>query len=169
MKILGIDPGTGIVGWGIVKREGTKCTPLKFGVIKTKSTDKMADRLKIIYDSISDIIKKEKPDAVAVEELFFFKNQKTIISVAQARGAIITAIRNSNIPVFEYTPLQIKQSITGYGRADKAQMQEMVRITLKLKEIPHPDDAADALAVAICHSQTNCSIVSDVVNNKKTV
>lgn len=169
MKILGIDPGTGIVGWGIIQRQGLKYSPLKFGIIKTCSTDKMCDRLKIIYDSVSDIIEKEKPDAVAVEELFFFKNQKTIISVAQARGAIITAIRNSNTPVFEYTPLQIKQSITGYGRADKAQMQEMVRITLKLKDIPRPDDAADALAVAICHGQTNCSIISDVPNKKKTV
>ncbi len=160
MKILGIDPGTAIVGWGMIETSGRKIgntvvpKVLSCGVITTKSGTPDADRLEIIFDSISDIIKGGKPDSVAVEQLFFFKNQKTIMTVSQSRGAIILAVRKSRTPMFEFTPLQVKQAVCGYGRADKNQVQEMVKALLHLKEIPKPDDAADALAIALCCAQT---------------
>jgi len=161
MKILGIDPGTAIVGWGIIETDGrkigTQVVPkvLGCGIITTKSGTPDADRLEIIFDSISAIIKKERPDFVAVEQLFFFKNQKTVMTVSQSRGAIILSIRKSRTPMFEFTPLQVKQAVCGYGRADKNQVQEMVKTLLHLKEIPKPDDAADALAIALCCAQSN--------------
>lgn len=155
MKILGIDPGTAIMGWGLIEYEKSKITPLKYGCIETESVAPMPQRLARIYNELSDIIERDRPDEVAIEELFYFKNAKTVITVAQARGAAIICAENMGLPVFEYTPLQIKQALTGYGRADKNQMQEMVRITCKLDHCPKPDDAADALAVAICHGQTN--------------
>lgn len=154
IRILGIDPGTGIMGWGIVEKIAQKTTPLKYGCIRTSAEQVMPDRLLLIYNSLCDIIEKNKPDVVAIEELFFFKNQKTVMTVAQARGVAIVCAVKSGLPVFEYTPLQIKQALTGYGRADKKQMQEMVRVYCKLKECPKPDDAADALAVAICCGQS---------------
>jgi len=154
-KILGIDPGTGIMGWGLIEKNGARIIPLKYGCIKTAVNEEKTVRLLHIYNSLCDIIEKNKPDAVAIEELFFFKNQKTVISVAEARGVAMIVPLKYNIPVFEYTPLQIKQALTGYGRADKKQMQELVRITCGLKSCPKPDDAADALAIAICHAQTN--------------
>lgn len=161
IKILGIDPGTGILGWGLIEKCGDEIKPLKYGcVITPPNTDKMK-RLLHIYNSLCDIIEKNQPDEVAVEELFFFKNAKTVISVAEARGvAIITGLKYG-LPVFEYTPLQVKQALTGYGRADKKQMQEMVRIVCDLKDCPRPDDAADALAVAITHAQTNNRLKAD--------
>ncbi|MEI8060865.1 MAG: crossover junction endodeoxyribonuclease RuvC [Candidatus Berkelbacteria bacterium] len=160
MKILGIDPGTATTGWGIIETDGRKIgmqvvpSVLGCGIISTKSGTPDADRLEIIYDSVSAIIKKEKPDFVAVEQLFFFKNQKTIMTVSQSRGAIILAIRKSKTPMLEFTPLQVKQAVCGYGRADKIQVQEMVKTLLHLKDIPKPDDAADALAIALCCAQT---------------
>lgn len=155
LKILGIDPGTGILGWGIIDKRGSNIHPVSFGCVRTESKQPMPDRLNLIFDGINDIIKKEKPDEVAVESLFFFKNQKTVITVAQARGVAIVCAKIAKLPVFEYTPLQVKQALTGYGRADKNQIQQMVKVTCKLKECPKPDDAADALAVAICHAQSN--------------
>ncbi|MCX6810741.1 MAG: crossover junction endodeoxyribonuclease RuvC [Candidatus Berkelbacteria bacterium] len=160
MKILGIDPGTATTGWGIIETDGRKIggqvvpQVLSCGIITTKSGTPDADRLEIIYDSISAIIKKDRPDFVAVEQLFFFKNQKTVMTVSQSRGAIILAIKKSKTPMVEFTPLQIKQAVCGYGRADKNQVQEMVKTLLHLKEIPRPDDAADALAIALCCSQS---------------
>lgn len=153
-RILGIDPGTGIMGWGIIEKNGNEIKPLKYGCIITKAGEPLSRRLLKIFNDLSDIIEKEEPDVLAIEELFFFKNQKTVMSVAQARGVAIVCGMRNKIPVYEYTPLQIKQALTGYGRADKAQMQEMVRVTCKLRECPKPDDAADALAVAICHAQS---------------
>jgi crossover junction endodeoxyribonuclease RuvC len=158
IKILGIDPGTGIMGWGLIEKRGTSVVPLKYGCIKTEVNAEKTTRILHIYNSLCDIIEKNKPDAVAIEELFFFKNQKTVISVAEARGVAMLVPLKYGIPVFEYTPLQIKQALTGYGRADKKQMQEMVRLTCKLKTCPKPDDAADAMAIAICHAQTNQDI-----------
>lgn len=156
IRILGLDPGTAILGWGLIEKKfDGGVTPLKYGCVRTPANSHLPSRLLSIYDSLCDIISKEKPDAVAIEELFFFKNQKTVMSVAQARGVAIICAMKNQIPVFEYTPLQVKQALTGYGRADKAQMQEMVRIICKLKECPKPDDAADALAIAICHAQSN--------------
>ncbi len=154
MKILGIDPGTAIMGWGLIEYKNGKVIPLKYGCIETESAVPMPRRLAKIYHELSDIIERDQPDQVAVEELFYFKNAKTVITVAQARGAAIICAENMGVPVYEYTPLQIKQALTGYGRADKKQMQEMVRITCKLDHYPKPDDAADALAVAICHGQS---------------
>lgn len=158
-KILGIDPGTGILGWGLVEKSGHLMKALKYGCIKTAAGMPLTERLLIIFERLCDIIAKESPDEVAIEELFFFKNQKTVMSVAQARGAAIIAAKSHHLPVFEYTPLQVKQALTGYGRADKKQIQEMVRLVCGLQEYPKPDDAADALAIAICHAQTCQRIV----------
>ena len=155
MKILGIDPGTAILGWGLIEYSKGKIIPLKYGCIETDSKMNMPQRLAKIYHQLSDIIERDCPDEVAIEELFYFKNAKPVITVAQARGAAIVCAENMGLPVYEYTPLQIKQAITGYGRADKKQMQEMVRITCNLDHCPKPDDAADALAVAVCHAQNN--------------
>ncbi len=154
IKILGIDPGTGVMGWGIVETSKNETIPLKYGCIRTPVNTPLPERLLHIYNSLCDIIEKNKPDCISIEDLFFFKNQKTVMSVAQARGVAIVCALKNNLSVFEYTPLQIKQALTGYGKADKKQMQEMVRIRCKLKTCPKPDDAADALAIAICHSQT---------------
>lgn len=159
IKILGLDPGTGMMGWGIIEKTGSQIVPLKYGCIKTPANSERSERLLHIFNSLSDIIKENRPNEFAIEELFFFKNQKTIISVAEARGVAIVVAKIFDLPVFEYTPLQIKQGLTGYGRADKNQVQEMVRITCNLKVCPKPDDAADALAIAICHGQTNPKLV----------
>jgi crossover junction endodeoxyribonuclease RuvC len=154
IRILGIDPGTGILGWGLIEKNSGKIKPLRYGCVITEANSPLPERLLKIYQSLCDIIKKNKPDCIAIEDLFFFKNQKTVMSVAQARGGAIIAAMSNGLAVYEYTPLQVKQALTGYGRADKKQMQEMVRITCSLKERPKPDDAADALGVAICHAQT---------------
>lgn len=154
MRALGIDVGTAITGWAIVEHGAQNRSSFKvhdYGVIITDSKLPMPSRLKIIYDDLCEIIEKFKPDEMAVEDLFFFKNQKTVIKVGQARGVIILSGVNNNLEVYDYTPLQVKQSVSGYGRADKKQVQNMVKMILKLSEIPKPDDAADALAVAICH------------------
>jgi crossover junction endodeoxyribonuclease RuvC len=154
-RILGIDPGTGIMGWGLIAKSGSQIMPIKYGCIQTPPNTEKTERLLHIFNSLSDIIEKNHPDEVCIEELFFFKNQKTIISVAEARGVAVVVAKKAGLPVFEYTPLQIKQALTGYGRAEKSQVQEMVKISCKLKECPKPDDAADALAIAICHAQTS--------------
>lgn len=158
MIILGIDPGFAIVGYSIIDvDQKQKITPIDYGVITTKAGLSIATRIKIVADNIELIIKKFKPDCMAIEELFFTTNQKTAINVSQTRGAIILTATNlmGADNLYEYTPLQIKQAITGYGKADKQQMQHMVKTLLKLDKIPKPDDAADALACAICHAQTN--------------
>ncbi len=166
MKILGIDPGTATVGWGVIEADGrkigTEIIPkvLGAGIISTKSHLSDAERLEIIYDAISAIIKKERPDFVAVEQLFFFKNQKTVMTVSQSRGAILLAVKKSKIPLFEFTPLQVKQAVCGYGRADKNQIQEMVKKLLHLKEVPKPNDVADALAIALCCAQSQSKVES---------
>ncbi|HSH36429.1 crossover junction endodeoxyribonuclease RuvC [Schnuerera sp.] len=152
MIILGIDPGLAIVGYGVVEYIGNRYGVLDYGVIRTDSKTSFPERLKIIYDELSILIEKYNPDDFAIEELFFNKNVKTAIQVGQARGVEILSAINKGLEVYEYTPLQIKQAVAGYGRADKKQVQEMVKLLLNLKKIPKPDDAADALAVAICHS-----------------
>lgn len=154
MIILGIDPGFAIVGYGIVEFKNNKFKPIDYGVIKTESNIPFSKRLQKLYFSINEIIDMYKPDFVSVEELFFNTNVKTAIAVGHARGAILLAAENKSVPIFEYTPLQIKQAITGYGRADKIQMQQMVKTLLNLSAIPKPDDAADALAAAICHGHS---------------
>ncbi len=156
IRILGIDPGTAIVGWGIIDHDPSthKNTTIAYGHIETKKDFHMSARLAEIYTSIVEIIASYSPQEVAIEELFFFKNEKTIISVAQARGVIMHTCYHNKLSVAEYTPLQVKQSLTGYGRASKFQMQEMVKNMLKLKNAPQPDDTADALAIALCHSSS---------------
>lgn len=152
--IIGIDPGYAIVGVGVIEYKGNKFRPIEYNAITTHASMAPSLRLKWIYDEIGMYLDKYKPDAVAVEELFFNTNAKTAILVAQARGVLVVSATNRDIPVYEYTPLQIKQAVTGYGRADKQQIQQMVKMLLNLNAIPKPDDAADALAVAICHAHS---------------
>ena len=156
MIIVGFDPGIATLGYGVIKTEKRlKPQMIDYGIVSTPKEENLAVRLAMLERGIKQIIEKFKPDEIAVEELFFAKNVKTGISVAHARGVILlTAIKECG-KIFEYTPLQIKQALTGYGRADKNQIQQMVKTMLGLKGIPRPDDAADALAVALCHSQTN--------------
>ena len=155
MIIIGVDPGYAIVGIGVVEYNGNRFRPLEYGAITTPAGMPTVDRLKKIYDEMTLLIDKYQPDAVAIEELFFNSNQKTAINVAQARGVILVSVTNRSVPIFEYTPLQVKQSVTGYGRADKGQIQQMVKTLLNLNVIPKPDDAADGLALAICHAHSN--------------
>lgn len=171
MIILGIDPGIAIVGWGVIDYAGigTKPRTIDYGAITTPSTMRTEDRLKAVYDELSEIIKTYHPEAAAIEELFFNTNQKTGIIVAEARGIIILACRQGNVPIYEYTPLQIKDSVVGYGRADKHQIIEMVTMFLALKEPPKPDDTADALAVALCHAHTGTSRLADYYNKPTTM
>lgn len=154
MKILGIDPGYAIIGYGIIDTEKPNMV-IDYGAITTPKEQSLPQRLDAIDGSLKFLFEKYKPDVVAIEELFYFKNQKTVIQVAQARGVIILACQKYCGNIYEYTPLQIKQALTGHGRAEKAQIQYMVKAILNLPCIPKPDDAADALAVAICHSQTS--------------
>jgi len=151
MRVLGIDPGTAITGYGVVGEVQGELQPLAFGVIKTPADQPLPRRLQLIYRAISDLAEEWKPTAAAVEELFFSRNVRTAMSVGQARGVALLALADAGLDVAEYTPLAIKQAVTGYGNADKAQIQEMVRLLLRLEKVPRPDDAADALAVAICH------------------
>lgn len=154
MKILGIDPGYAILGYGVVEKIGNKFTVLGYGAVETDKNMAMPDRLKVLYTDLMEIIAKYNPDVASVEELFFNTNVKTAILVGQARGVAIVACANSGLDIFEYTPLQIKQGLVGYGRADKKQVQAMVQRILNLKEVPKPDDTADALAAAICHGHS---------------
>lgn len=149
MKILGIDPGLGRCGWGVVERLGNSYHLVDYGCITTPSKDSDSRRLLELKKNLNQIIKKYQPDLAGVEQLFFFKNQKTIIQIAQARGIILLALTEDNVPIKELTPLQVKMSLTGYGKAEKSQIQKMVKAVLKLDAIPKPDDAADALALAL--------------------
>ena len=155
MRVLGIDPGFALVGFGVIDEENGRISTVDYGVISTPKEDKFAYRLETIYNSMNALIKKYKPDAISIEELFFFRNYTTIVPVAEARGIIVLCGKQNNIPMFEYTPLQIKQALTGNGRAEKKQIQFMVKSILGLDKVPKPDDAADAVAVAITHLQTN--------------
>lgn len=152
MRILGIDPGTGICGFGVIDVLRNKPSLVDAGVISTPPHTPLPDRLEDIYDSLCEIIDLNKPDVVSIEKLFFMQNITTGISVAEARGVCILVAKQKKLPIFEYSPNEIKKTMTGFGHADKKQMQEMVRLHLKLDVAPKPDDAADALAAAICHS-----------------
>jgi len=154
MRVLGIDVGFAILGWSIVEKSGTKYNLIDYGVIETSKDEKIETRLQQVYVNLNEVIKNYKPEVSAVESLFFFKNQKTIINVGQVRGVILLALVNNNLEIFDYTPLQVKVSVTGYGRAEKSQVQKMVKIICGLNEIPKPDDAADAIAIGICHLNT---------------
>lgn len=152
MRIVGIDPGYAIVGFGVVEFERSAFTPLEFGVSLTQAHTDFNERLVCIYDDISFLLDKYKPDRLAIERLYFNTNQKTAINVAQARGVLLLAAKQRKIEIFEYTPLQVKQAVTGHGTAQKHQVMEMTRRLLGLSDVPKPDDAADALAIAICHA-----------------
>ena len=156
MRVLGIDPGLAIVGYGVVDEENGRCQAVDCGVITTSKTLTLPQRLIHIENMLQELIDTYKPDVAAIEELFFSKNTKTAIAVAEARGVTLSVLQKA-MPdkIYEYTPNQIKESLTGYGSADKKQMQEMIRIVLKLQVVPKPDDAADALAIALCHAQTS--------------
>jgi crossover junction endodeoxyribonuclease RuvC len=149
--VLGIDPGTATTGWAILCEKKGEISPLAYGHIETSKEKSDDERILEISRDLEEIIKKYQPSEASVEDIFFFKNQKTIITVAQARGAVLLTLRQNNVRVSSYTPLQVKQALTGYGRADKKQMQEMTKSILKLEKLPKPDDTADAIAIAICH------------------
>ena len=152
MRIIGIDPGTGILGFGVIDVVGGKTSLVTAGVITTPAHTPLDERLEEIFDGLTEIIAETKPDAMSIEKLFFAQNVTTAMSVSHARGVAMLTGRKAKLPIAEYTPQQIKQSLTGYGQADKKQMQEMVRLQLNLQSVPKPDDAADALAAAITHA-----------------
>jgi len=167
LRILGIDPGYAIVGYGIVEQNGMNFSVVSHGAVTTCAKEQFQKRLKCIYEDISFLIEKYKPDCVSIEKLYFNTNTTTAIDVAQARGVILLAAVNHGLPVFEYTPLQVKQAVTGYGRAEKHQVMEMVKSLLKLKAVPKPDDTADALALAICHGHYGSSAYSRIYMEAK--
>lgn len=153
MVILGIDPGYAIVGYGVISAQSGRYRPMEHGAITTEAQQVFEDRLLCIYNALSKVLAHNRPDAVSIEKLFFQNNQKTAIGVAEARGVILLAARQAGVPIFEYTPLQVKLAVTGYGQAKKPQVMEMTRKLLCLSQVPKPDDTADALAMAICHGQ----------------
>lgn len=154
MIILGIDPGYAILGYGVISVEKDKLTVVDCGVIETNTTMSFPERLERLYAGTCALIERFKPDHAAFEELFFYRNTTTALQVAAARGVAVLAAQQAGLPLYEYTPMQIKLSVTGDGRADKVQMQTMVKLLLKLSKVPKPDDAADALGVAVCHANT---------------
>lgn len=160
MIILGIDPGYAIVGYGVIEYKNMRFKTLAYGAITTPAHTDTVDRIKVIYDELDTLIKMYKPDCMAIEELFFNTNQKTAIVVAEARGVMLLCAVNNGLKVFEYTPLQVKQAVVGYGRAEKKQVIAMVVNFLNLEKKPKLDDTADALAIAVCHAHTNGSLLS---------
>lgn len=154
MLVLGIDPGTAITGYGLVDEVGSQLVAVEYGVIRTPANSPLPERLASIYQALQDTLKQHRPTQIALEELFFSSNTRSALAVGQARGVCMLAGAHAGIPIFEYTPLQVKLAIAGYGRATKSQIQAMVRLLLNLDAIPSPDDAADALALAICHLHT---------------
>lgn len=164
MKIIGIDPGIAILGYGVLEYNNNKFQVIDYGAVTTTPKLKLPERLEILYDSLEEIFEKHHPDAVAYEELFFNSNAKTALIVGHARGAAVLCAQKKKLNLYEYTPLQVKQAVVGYGRADKKQVQSMVKMLLNLKEVPKPDDVADALAIAICHA--HCSHVHEMFRIK---
>ncbi|MDE5584393.1 MAG: crossover junction endodeoxyribonuclease RuvC [Ruminococcus sp.] len=154
IRILGIDPGYAIVGFGVIEYDGITFTPVEYGAVTTEAGELFTERLRAIHEDMEYILDKYRPDCMAIEKLYFTTNQKTAIDVAQARGVIILSASTRRIPVTEYTPLQVKSSVTGYGKAEKHQVMEMTRSLLGLARVPRPDDTADALAIAICHGHS---------------
>ena len=154
MIIIGIDPGYAITGFGVLEYEGNHFKLIESGSIQTKAGIPLPTRIAKIYDDMNGLIEKYKPDAIAIEELFFNRNTTTAIGVAQGRGAVLIAAAKTNTPIYEYTPLQVKQGVTGYGRADKKEVEQMVKLTLETDKLPKLDDTVDAIAIAICHSRS---------------
>ena len=154
MKILGIDPGMAIVGYSLVEFDGKNCTLLKSGSIQTKKNTRESSRLLEILEDITTIVEDFKPDVASIEKLFFFRNRTTVMPVAHARGIILAIIEKYGVPIFEYTPMEVKQVLTGYGRADKKEVEQMVKIALNTDTLPKLDDTVDSIAIAICHSRS---------------
>ena len=157
MRVLGIDPGYAIVGWGVVEYISNRIAPIGYGAVITEKDTPFEQRLVEIYESVFDICKRYQPEALSIEKLFYQHNQTTVIGVAEARGVILLAAAQAGLPIYEYTPMQVKQAVTGYGKAVKKQVPEMTRVLLHLPAVPKPDDTADALAMAItfCHTNGN--------------
>ena len=153
MRILGIDPGMAIVGYGLIETDGETPELITSGSIQTTKQLSDSERLLEIFNDLCTLVERHKPDCASVENLFFFKNQKTVIPVAEARGVILTVLQKYNIPTYSYTPMEVKQVLTGYGRAEKKEVEQMVKISLKREELPKLDDTVDAIAIAICHSR----------------
>ena len=166
MRILGIDPGYGITGFGLIEAQRSNFRMLNCGAITTPPNTEFAWRLEVIYNDMVELLRVAQPDAVAIEELFFGQNVTTGIGVAQSRGVILLAIHQAGIPYFEYKPMQVKQSVVGYGGATKHQVQDMTRRLLNLSAIPKPDDAADAIAIALCHARSATSLLAQVQNQQ---
>ena len=162
MRILGIDPGYGITGFGLVEAQRGMSQLLRCGAITTPAGADFSYRLEMIYEDMRQLLDVSKPDAVAIEELFFGQNVTTAIGVAQSRGVILLAIRQAGIPVFQYKPMQVKQAVVGYGNATKHQVMDMTRRLLHLEKMPKPDDAADAIAIALCHARSSTSLLARV-------
>lgn len=159
MIILGIDPGYAIVGFGVLEYKNNHFSVIDYGAITTDAGTPFNRRLEYIYDELTVLLEKYRPDAMSIEKLFYNSNAKTVIDVSQARGVIMLAAQKCGVPAFEYTPLQVKQSVVGYGRAEKKQVQEMIKRILFLEKVPKPDDTADALAMAICHAHASGSLM----------
>ncbi len=167
MRILGIDPGYGITGFGLVEADRSRFQLLRCGAITTPAGMDFSARLEIIYEDMRQLLTLSKPDAVAIEELFFGQNVTTGIGVAQSRGVILLAIRQAGLPVFSYKPMQVKQAVVGYGGATKHQVQDMTKRLLHLSEMPKPDDAADAIAIALCHARSSTSLLAQAMKNEQ--
>ncbi len=167
MRIIGIDPGYAIVGYGIVDYAGNRFKTVAYGAVLTEAKTEFTSRLDKIYTELTELIEKYRPEAMSIEKLYFNTNTTTAIDVAQARGVILLSARRAGIPVYEYTPLQVKQAVTGYGRAEKKQIMEMTRMLLGLDKVPKPDDTADALALSICHAHTNGSPIGGILQGGK--
>jgi len=163
MRILGIDPGYGITGIGLIEAQRGSMQLLRCGAITTPAGMDFSARLEIIYEDMRKLLEVAKPDAVAIEELFFGHNVTTAIGVAQSRGVILLAIRQADLPVFQYKPMQVKQAVVGYGNATKHQVQDMTKRLLHLDAIPKPDDAADAIAIALCHARSSTSLLAKAI------
>ena len=164
MRILGIDPGYGITGFGLIEAERNQYQLLRCGAITTPPNSEFTGRLVMIYQDMQSLLEMAKPDAVAIEELFFGHNVTTGINVAQARGVILLAVKQADVPLFEYQPMQVKQAVVGYGSATKHQVMDMTKRILKLASVPKPDDAADAVAIALCHARSHTSLLGRLQN-----
>ena len=167
MRILGIDPGYGITGFGLIESQRGQSRLLRCGAITTPAGADFSYRLEMIYEDMRKLLELSKPEAVAIEELFFGQNVTTGISVAQSRGVILLAIRQAGVPVFQYKPMQVKQAVVGYGNATKHQVMDMTRRLLHLEKMPKPDDAADAIAIALCHARSSTSLLAQAQNMTK--
>ena len=164
MRILGIDPGYGIIGFGLIDAQRSSYRFVNCGAITTPPNTEFSWRLEVIYNDMTELLRVAQPDAVAIEELFFGQNVTTGINVAQSRGVILLAIRQAGLPIYEYKPMQVKQAVVGYGNATKHQVQDMTKRLLHLQAMPKPDDAADAIAIALCHARSSTSLLAQVQN-----